>query len=190
MPGWKVRHMSWAESGRAWGERAADWAYLVEPYARRVNDTLFDQVHVGPGTRLLDIACGSGYAASTVLGGGAATEVNPAELETEPGQVAVSIGEPWDDCAAVNIDDPSPRADKRLNLGISSDGGDAPAADGDSLSPRLCRIVRKHGCIAKDDFSRAARRRGGEGQGQDDAAHESRHGNSPGGGCPPIECER
>ncbi len=55
--------MGWIESGQAWGERAADWAYLVEPYARRVNDALFDRAGLGPGTRLLDIACGSGYAA-------------------------------------------------------------------------------------------------------------------------------
>jgi SAM-dependent methyltransferase len=71
LPGRKVRHMSWVESGRAWGERAADWAYLVEPYARGVNDALFDRAHVGPGTRLLDIACGSGYAASVAAGCGA-----------------------------------------------------------------------------------------------------------------------
>jgi SAM-dependent methyltransferase len=63
--------VSWAESGRAWGERAADWAYLVEPYARRVNDELFDQTGVGPGTELLDIACGSGYAASVAAYRGA-----------------------------------------------------------------------------------------------------------------------
>ncbi len=63
--------MSWVESGRAWGEQPADWAYLVEPYARRVNDALFDRAQVGPGTRLLDIACGSGYAASVAAGRGA-----------------------------------------------------------------------------------------------------------------------
>jgi ubiquinone/menaquinone biosynthesis C-methylase UbiE len=63
--------MSWVESGLAWGERAADWAYLVEPHARRVNDALFDRAHVSPGTRLLDIACGSGYAASVAAGRGA-----------------------------------------------------------------------------------------------------------------------
>jgi SAM-dependent methyltransferase len=63
--------MGWVESGRAWGERAADWAYLAEPYARRANDALFDQTGVGPGTRLLDIACGSGYAASVAAGRGA-----------------------------------------------------------------------------------------------------------------------
>jgi SAM-dependent methyltransferase len=63
--------MGWVQSGRAWGERAADWAYLVEPYARRVNDALFDRAQVGTGTRLLDIACGSGYAANVAAGRGA-----------------------------------------------------------------------------------------------------------------------
>jgi SAM-dependent methyltransferase len=63
--------MGWAESGQAWGERAADWAYLIEPYSRPANDALFDRAGVGPGTRLLDIACGSGYAASVAAGRGA-----------------------------------------------------------------------------------------------------------------------
>ncbi len=63
--------MSWVQSGRAWGEQAADWAYLAEPYARRVNEALFARVQVGLGTRLLDIACGSGYAASVAAGRGA-----------------------------------------------------------------------------------------------------------------------
>jgi hypothetical protein len=60
--------MGWVESGRAWGERAADWAYLAEPDARRVNDALFDRAGVGAGTRLLDIACGSGHAANVAAG--------------------------------------------------------------------------------------------------------------------------
>jgi SAM-dependent methyltransferase len=63
--------MGWIESGRAWGERATDWAYLIEPYARRANDAVFDRAGVGPGTRLLDIACGSGYAAGVAAGRGA-----------------------------------------------------------------------------------------------------------------------
>ena len=43
----------------------------MEPYARSANDALFDRAGVGPGTRLLDIACGSGYAASVAAGRGA-----------------------------------------------------------------------------------------------------------------------
>ena len=54
----------WKESGRAWGARALDWAYLFEPYARPANEVLFDRLDVRAGVRLLDIACGSGLAAS------------------------------------------------------------------------------------------------------------------------------
>ena len=48
-----------------------DWAYLFEPYARTANDDVFDRVGIGPGTRLLDVACGSGYAAMVAAQRGA-----------------------------------------------------------------------------------------------------------------------
>ena len=53
----------WVEAGRAWGARSTDWAYLFEHYARPVNEVVFDQLGVGVGVRLVDIACGSGLAA-------------------------------------------------------------------------------------------------------------------------------
>jgi ubiquinone/menaquinone biosynthesis C-methylase UbiE len=53
----------WRQAGEAWGNRAIDWAYLWEPYARSANQAVFDQLAVADGTRLLDIACGSGFAA-------------------------------------------------------------------------------------------------------------------------------
>lgn len=55
--------MTWKEAGVAWGQRAADWAYLFEPYARQANNGLFDRLGVAEGTHVLDIACGSGFAA-------------------------------------------------------------------------------------------------------------------------------
>jgi SAM-dependent methyltransferase len=63
--------MDWHEAGRAWGTRPADWAYLFEPYARPANDVIFDQLGVGEGVRLLDIACGSGFAAQIAARRGA-----------------------------------------------------------------------------------------------------------------------
>jgi SAM-dependent methyltransferase len=78
--------MDWIESGRAWGDRAIDWAYLIEPYARGVNDALYDRAGVGPGTRLLDIACGSGYAASVAAGRGAAV----AALDASEALIAIA----------------------------------------------------------------------------------------------------
>ena len=63
--------MDWEEAGRAWGARPADWAYLFEPYARPANEVIFDQLGVGEGVRLLDIACGSGFAAQIAARRGA-----------------------------------------------------------------------------------------------------------------------
>ena len=61
----------WREAGRGWGAQATDWAYLFEPYARPANDLLFDRLGVGAGTRLLDVACGSGLAANAAARRGA-----------------------------------------------------------------------------------------------------------------------
>jgi SAM-dependent methyltransferase len=55
--------VAWVEAGRGWGSRAVEWAYLIEPYSRPANELVFDKLGVGEGVRLLDIACGSGFAA-------------------------------------------------------------------------------------------------------------------------------
>jgi SAM-dependent methyltransferase len=54
---------TWRRAGLGWGARALEWAYLFEPYARPANDVVFDQLGVGEGVRLCDVACGSGLAA-------------------------------------------------------------------------------------------------------------------------------
>jgi ubiquinone/menaquinone biosynthesis C-methylase UbiE len=63
--------VDWKEAGRGWGARAAEWAYLLEPYALPANELLFDRLGVTAGTRLLDIACGSGFAAAVAVRRGA-----------------------------------------------------------------------------------------------------------------------
>lgn len=73
VPVTETRHTrgDWREAGRGWGARAKDWAYLFEPYARPANHLLLDELGVGDGTRLLDIACGSGLAANIAASRGA-----------------------------------------------------------------------------------------------------------------------
>lgn len=63
--------VNWEEAGRAWGARSLEWAYLCEPYARPANEKLFDCLGVGGDLRLLDIACGSGFAAQLAAQRGA-----------------------------------------------------------------------------------------------------------------------
>ena len=50
----------WRTAGEGWGSRANDWSCLYEHYAIDVLIALFGGLGVGPTTRLLDIACGSG----------------------------------------------------------------------------------------------------------------------------------
>ncbi len=52
----------WHEAGDAWGHAATDWSCLYEHYAIAVILAIFERVRVRPGTRLLDVACGSGLA--------------------------------------------------------------------------------------------------------------------------------
>ncbi len=63
--------VNWKEAGRGWGTRATEWAYLWEPYALPANEVIFDRLGVDTGIRLLDIACGSGFAASVAARRGA-----------------------------------------------------------------------------------------------------------------------
>jgi SAM-dependent methyltransferase len=63
--------VGWQEAGQGWGARSLEWAYLFEPYARPANELLFDRLGVRAGTRLLDVACGSGFAAQLAADRGA-----------------------------------------------------------------------------------------------------------------------
>src|SRR5580658_4009745 len=62
---------SWQEAGEAWGSRAPDWACLYEHYSLDILLALLPRLGVGPGTSLLDVACGSGLAVRVADGMGA-----------------------------------------------------------------------------------------------------------------------
>jgi SAM-dependent methyltransferase len=48
--------------GRLWGAQAREYATLMEGFFRPVYERVFEELGVGPGTRLLDVACGPGLA--------------------------------------------------------------------------------------------------------------------------------
>jgi SAM-dependent methyltransferase len=54
--------MSWRMVDEGWGRRAADFAALLEPAAVREYVFVHQALGVGPGQRLLDMACGAGLA--------------------------------------------------------------------------------------------------------------------------------
>jgi len=52
----------WTVAGEAWGHAALDWSTLFEQYAVEVVTAIAERGAIGPGTRVLDVACGSGWA--------------------------------------------------------------------------------------------------------------------------------
>jgi SAM-dependent methyltransferase len=63
--------MSWEEVDAGWGRRAPYWAYLLEKQYWQAYDEVFGRLQVGPGVKYLDVACGSGLAASMAAHRGA-----------------------------------------------------------------------------------------------------------------------
>jgi SAM-dependent methyltransferase len=58
-------------SAEHWGRRPRDWAELAEPSNGPLFAQVLNRLGVGAGTRLLDIGCGSGYAAAMAAALGA-----------------------------------------------------------------------------------------------------------------------
>jgi SAM-dependent methyltransferase len=106
----------WRQAGAAWGQRAADWSALFEHYSFDVVLALFGRLGVGPGTTLLDIACGAGLvvrladaAGATVTGIDASEELLAVARARTP-HADLRLGSmfelPWSDAsvdAAVSI---------------------------------------------------------------------------------------
>jgi SAM-dependent methyltransferase len=57
--------------GRLWGLRARDWADFQEGTVRPVFEAVLERTRVGPGTRYLDVGCGSGMVAEMAAARGA-----------------------------------------------------------------------------------------------------------------------
>ena len=64
-------HHDWEEAGEAWGSRSRDWSCLYEHYSLDILVALLPRLGIGPGTALLDVACGSGLAIRVAGGMGA-----------------------------------------------------------------------------------------------------------------------
>lgn len=76
----------WRVAGEAWGSHAADWSCLWEHYSIDVLVALFTRIPIGPSTRLLDVACGSGLTVRVA----AATGARVAGIDAAEDLVAVA----------------------------------------------------------------------------------------------------
>lgn len=73
-----------AEQRALWSANPRDWAEIAEPQNHKLFERLLDLTNVGPGSRVLDIACGSGYAAALAAARGAqvtGVDITPVLLE-------------------------------------------------------------------------------------------------------------
>jgi SAM-dependent methyltransferase len=99
----------WRVVDEGWGRRAVDWATLCEPAQCREYLAIHQLLGVGPGDRLLDLACGAGMAVELATIRGARC----AGIDASPRLVAIAkdrapeadlrIGDmlalPWDDAS-------------------------------------------------------------------------------------------
>ena len=97
----------WRGVDQGWGRRAAEFAALAEPANCREYVAMHQHLGVGPGVRLLDVACGSGLAAELALARGAscagidASHRLVAVARDRSPEADIRVGDmhalPWDD---------------------------------------------------------------------------------------------
>ena len=100
---------AWQQVDEGWGRRAVDFATLSEPANCREYVALHHHLRVGPGDRLLDLACGAGLAVELATAVGATC----CGIDASPRLIAVArdrnpdadlrVGDmhdlPWDDAS-------------------------------------------------------------------------------------------
>jgi SAM-dependent methyltransferase len=128
------------QAGEAWGHRAADWSTLFEHYSTDVVLALFPAVGVGPGTRLLDIACGSGLVVRLARSAGAGV----AGIDAAPDLIAVARDRSPDADLRVGSMFELPWADASFDAAVSINGiwGGCQAALDEAF-----RVLRPGGAI-------------------------------------------
>lgn len=101
--------MTWEMVDEGWGRRAVDFATLCEPANAREYGFVHHRLGVAEGHRLLDVACGSGYAIELARARGAtcagidASERLVAVARDRSPESDIRVGDmnvlPWDDAA-------------------------------------------------------------------------------------------
>lgn len=118
--------MSWEMVDEGWGRRAVDFSTLSEPANCREYIAVHQRLRVGPGIRLLDMACGSGLAIELARIQGATC----AGIDASPRLVAVARDRSPDCDIRVGDMQATPWADASFDVVTSFRGlwGTTPAA--------------------------------------------------------------
>ena len=135
-----------------WGGRPRDWANLAEPSNEPLFAEVLTRLGVGPGTRLLDIGCGSGYAAAMAAARGARVtgiDITPALIEIARERVA-------DGEFVIGGMDELPFEDGRFDAAVGFNAfqfADEPTR----AIGQAARVVRPRGLVAATTFAEPER---------------------------------
>ncbi len=182
-----------------WGRRPRDWAELAEPSNEPLFAEVLRRLEVGPGTLLLDVGCGSGYAARMAAALGARVtgiDITPELLaiaRERAGCTAAGEGE-FVECEM----DALPFADQSFDAAVGFNAFQF-ATDTARAVAEAGRVVRRGGLVAATTFAEPERNEstalhlaleplragGGPGVGEASGAAGASGAGGAGGAAPP-----
>ena len=139
-------------SAEHWGRRPRDWAELAEPSNRPLFAEVLSRLGVGDGTRLLDIGCGSGYAAAMAAALGASVT----GIDITPELIEIARERVPDADFRVGTMDALPYADASFDAAVGFNAFQF-ADDPDHAVREAARAVRPGGLVAATTFAEPER---------------------------------
>jgi SAM-dependent methyltransferase len=139
-------------SAEHWGRRPRDWAELAEPSNQPLFAVVLEQLGVGAGTRLLDIGCGSGYAAAMA----AALGANVTGIDITPELIAIARERVPAGDFRVGAMDALPYQDNGFDAAVGFNAfqfADDPAR----AAREAARVIRPGGLVATTTFAEPER---------------------------------
>jgi SAM-dependent methyltransferase len=139
-------------SAEHWGRRPRDWAELAEPSNRPLFAEVLIRLGVGDATRLLDIGCGSGYAAAMARALGASVT----GIDITPELIEIARGRVPDGDFRVGTMDSLPYADDSFDAAVAFNAFQFAADPGDAVR-EAARTVKPGGLVAATTFAEPER---------------------------------
>jgi SAM-dependent methyltransferase len=139
-------------SAEHWGRKPEDWANLAEPSNDPLFSTVLARLGVGAGTRLLDVGCGSGYAARLAAELGASVT----GIDITPELLAIARARvPQADFREAGMD-ALPFSDAMFDAVVAFNAFPF-ADDAERAVAEAARVVRTHGLVAATTFAEPER---------------------------------
>jgi len=143
------------EQRELWSSNPRDWAEIAEPQNRTLFDELLDRTDTGAKTRLLDIACGSGYAAALAAVRGATVT----GIDIAPALLEIARERTPDGTFVVGEMDALPFGDEQFDV-VTSVNGFQFALDPATAFAEAARVLVPGGRLAAATFAEPERNQG------------------------------